>query len=60
MEKQITITIPEWKARIMFDNLLVIGQQLDKLYEANKVPSTKVSADVLEEIYEDIRRQIFS
>jgi hypothetical protein len=44
----------------MFDNLLVIGQQLDKLYEANKVPSTKVSADVLEEIYEDIRRQIFS
>jgi hypothetical protein len=59
MEKEITITLPESKARILLDSLHSQMHQLDELYEKNKIPRTKQSADVIEEIYEDIRGKIF-
>lgn len=59
MKKEINITLTERKARTLLDCLHTIMHQLDDLYEKNKVPSTKQSADVIEEIYEDIREKLY-
>jgi uncharacterized protein YyaL (SSP411 family) len=60
MEKQITITLTERQARTLADGLHSLMQQLDELYKENKQPRTKQSADVLEEIFEDIRGKLFT
>jgi hypothetical protein len=58
MEKEINIKLTERQARVLADGLYSIMQQLDELYEKNKSPRTKQSADVYEQIYNDIREQL--
>lgn len=58
MENQITITLPEWKARLLLDSLHSQMHQLDELYKENHLPNTKKTADVIEEVYEEMREEI--
>lgn len=60
MEKIITLKLTEKKARMLFDNMVVMTKDLDDLYKETNNPRTKESADCMEEIFEDLRGQIFS
>ncbi|SDG68003.1 hypothetical protein SAMN05421827_109137 [Pedobacter terrae] len=60
MEKIITLTLTEKKARMLFDNLVVLTRDLDDLYKKNNNPGTKENADLMEEVFEDLRMNIFS
>jgi hypothetical protein len=59
MEKEITVTLTEIKVRTLIDCTYIQMLQLDKLYEVNKLPETKRSADELEEIREDLRGKMY-
>lgn len=59
MEKQITITLTERNARVLVDCLYTQMQELDALYEKNQIPRTKLSADIIEEIRNDVMEQLF-
>ncbi|ANF50294.1 hypothetical protein A0O34_07090 [Chryseobacterium glaciei] len=60
MEKEINITLTERQARALADGLYSLIQQLDELYEQNKIDRTKQSADILEEIRNDVLGKIFT
>jgi len=60
MEKIITLKLTEKKARMLFDTLVVVTRNLDQLYQKNQDPRTKDQADGMEEIFEDLREQLFS